>query len=148
MLPPTATPPFVSARRAGAKAGMPLAQTGKAARVSLVLSAGQPGETCINLVDARHDVHNALLTSLYLRRCLVRLGDAQCAGHGAGGRCAAPRYLAGNVGVPKGRGRLAGRCCSLALDAGDIGYVEFAGWAPGARRCWRRGKSVRAGAMA
>lgn len=123
----------VGASRWGAKAGMPLAQTGKAARVSLVLSAGQPGETCINLVDARHDVHNALLT-----RCTYGVVWSASATLNAQGTALAvavqPLDTWREMWVfRKVEGDWQVDVAPPALDAGDIGYVEFAGWVPGAR---------------
>ena len=49
----------VGASRWATEAGAPAA---KLQKVSVVLSPGQPGETCVHLVDAKHDAQNPLLT--------------------------------------------------------------------------------------
>ncbi len=62
----------------------------------VVTSAGEPGQTCIALIDARHDAANALV-----KRCTYGLVWTASANANAAGTCgAATRCLARAVGIP------------------------------------------------
>jgi hypothetical protein len=74
-----------------------------------VTSAGQPGETCVHLVDAKHDVKSPLATRCTYGHRLACFGSRQCPGHGADPGRAAARHLARDVGFSQGRCRLADR---------------------------------------
>jgi hypothetical protein len=52
----------VGASRWAAEPGLPLDPIKAQVGLGIVTTPGEPGETCVHLVDARHDVKNPLLT--------------------------------------------------------------------------------------
>jgi len=100
-------------------------------QLSLRVSAGQPGETCVHLVDAKHDVKNALITrctygvvwpaSVSVNRDATALALA-----------VQPQDTWREMWVfqqsPTG---WTATVMPPALDNPGLGYVEFAGWVPG-----------------
>ncbi len=119
----------VGASRWGAEAGLP---AGKApGRVSIALSPGQPGETCVNLVDAKHDIKNPLFT-----RCTYGIVWAASATANAQGTALAlavqPLESWREMWVFRKDGE-AWRADVVPPGSENpgVGYVEFAGWVPG-----------------
>jgi hypothetical protein len=125
----------VGASRWGAEPALADGAPGNAAqaitKLSVRLSAGQPGETCVQVVDARHDTKNPLFT-----RCTYGVVWAASATVNRQGTALALAvqptdtwremwvFQPGPTGwgvdvVPPG------------LDNPNQGYVEFAGWVPG-----------------
>lgn len=100
-------------------------------KLSVRLSAGQPGETCVHVVDAKHDTKNPLFT-----RCTFGVVWAASATPNRQGTAIAlavqPLDTWREMWVfqqgPKGWGV---EVLPPALDNPDLGYVEFAGWVPG-----------------
>lgn len=121
----------VGASRWAAQAGMPLATMKKAARLAVTLAAGQPGETCIHLVDAKHDAQKPLAT-----RCTYGTVWAASA-------TASPQGKALAIAVQPldtwremwvFRQTADGWAIDVvppATENLDLGYIEFAGWVPG-----------------
>lgn len=121
----------VGASRWAAQAGMPLAPHKKPAKLSVQLSVGQPGETCIHLVDAKHDVKAPLAT-----RCTYGTVWAASAAANAQGSAltVAVQPLDTWREMWVFRQTATGWVADVAPPATentDIGYVEFAGWVPG-----------------
>lgn len=116
----------VGASRWGAEP-MPAERKG----LRIVTSAGEPGQTCIALIDAKHDAATALA-----RRCTYGLVWTASASANAAGTALALAvqpldtwrelwvFQSGSDGwridvLPPG------------LDTPELGYLEFAGWVPG-----------------
>jgi hypothetical protein len=101
-------------------------------KLSVRLSNGQPGETCVHVVDAKHDTKNPLFT-----RCTYGVVWAASASVNRQGTALAlavqPLDSWREMWVfqqgPKGWGV---DVLPPALDNPNLGYVEFAGWVPGA----------------
>ncbi len=103
----------------------------KLSRLSVHLSPGQPGETCVHLVDAKHDAKNPLLT-----RCTYGVVWAASA-------MAHPRGNALALAVQpleswremwvfqQGETGWSVNVLPPAADNPELGYIEFAGWVPG-----------------
>ena len=107
------------------------ASTGKAAKLTVVTSPGQPGETCVALVDAKHDAGNPLAS-----RCTYGIVRPASAAANADGSALALAVQTGDtwreMWVFQEAGEwLVGRYPSARLDTPNLGYVEFAGWVPG-----------------
>ncbi|BAL22553.1 hypothetical protein [Azoarcus sp. KH32C] len=119
----------VGASRWAAEPGLPAGPT--KATVSVILSAGQPGETCVHLVDAAHDATHALLT-----RCTYGIVWPASATANRQGTALAlavqPLDTWREMWVfrhdPDGWHV---EVLPPAVDAPRLGYVEFAGWVPG-----------------
>ena len=101
------------------------------AKLSIVTSVGQPGETCVHLVDARHDARKPLLT-----RCTYGVVWAASAVPNAKGTALAlavqPMDTWREMWVF--RQDTQGWQVDVLPPANDnpgLGYVEFAGWVPG-----------------
>lgn len=104
------------------------------ARASIVTQPGQPGETCVLLVDAKHDVANPLA-----RRCTYALVWTQSASVNREGNA-----LALAVQPIDGwrelwvfrqqRGKWAVDVVPPASLQPQLGYAEFAGWVPGGQQ--------------
>ena len=116
-------------------AAVPLgAATADARRPSIVTQPGQPGETCVLLVDARHDAGNPLA-----RRCTWAVVWTQSASLNREGNALAlavqPVDGWRELWVFRKRGQ------QWSIDAlppaalvPGIGYAEFAGWVPGGQQ--------------
>jgi hypothetical protein len=97
----------------------------------VVTSAGEPGQTCIALIDARHDATNALV-----KRCTYGLvWTASASANGAGTVLALavqPLEAWRELWIFQ-RGSDGWRIDVLppSLDTPELGYLEFAGWVPG-----------------
>ena len=101
------------------------------AKLSVRLSAGQPGETCVHLVDAKHDIKNPLLT-----RCTYGVVWAASATTNRQGNALAlavqPLDTWREMWVfQQGPAGWSASVVPPALDNPNLGYVEFAGWVPG-----------------
>jgi hypothetical protein len=102
-----------------------------APKLRVVTTAGQPGETCVHLVDARHDLKNSLLT-----RCTYGLvWPASLAVSPQGNALALavqPLDTWREMWVFQQDAK--GWHVDIvppALDNPNLGYIEFAGWVPG-----------------
>ena len=120
----------VGASRWAATAGVPTVATRIPAKISVVTSAGQPGETCIHLVDAKHDQKNPLLT-----RCTYGVVWTASATVNRDGTALAiavqPLDTWREMWVfRQGADSWSADVVPPGLDAPNLGYVEFAGWVP------------------
>lgn len=100
-------------------------------KLSVRLSPGQPGETCVHLVDAKHDAKNPLFT-----RCTYGVVWATSA-------TANPRGNALALAVQlleswremwvfqQGVSGWSVDVVPPAVNSPELGYIEFAGWVPG-----------------
>ncbi len=121
----------VGASRWAAVAGSAMDAIKGPARLSVITSRGQPGETCIHLVDAKHDARNPLFS-----RCtygVVWTASATVNREGTALALAVQpldtwremwvfRQGAEDWGV---------EVVPPGLDTPNLGYIEFAGWVPG-----------------
>ncbi len=104
------------------------------AKLSVVTAAGAPGETCIALVDVKHDAGHPLF-----KRCTygVVWGDSASANAQGTALALAVQPLAGwrELWVFQRRGGEWGVDILPPATVGpDLGYIEFAGWVPGAAK--------------
>ena len=101
------------------------------AKLSVAVTAGQPGETCVHLLDANHDVKNPLLT-----RCTYGIAWTTSA---TPNRQSTALTLAVQPldtwremwVFRQGADGWSVDILPPGLDAPNLGYVEFAGWVPG-----------------
>lgn len=105
-----------------------------AAGLAVVTTPGQPGETCIALVDKKHDAASPLL-----QRCTfgtVWSGSARANADGSALALAVqPLDAWRELWVfHRDRDGWTVDVVPPAGDAPDVGYVEFAGWVPGAKK--------------
>ncbi|HJV25600.1 MAG TPA: hypothetical protein VJ673_07925 [Aromatoleum sp.] len=119
----------VGASRWAAEPGVPAGTT--KASLDVVLSTGQPGETCVHLVDATHDAQHALAS-----RCTYGIvWPASATANRQGTALAlAVQPLDTWREMWVFRQDTDGWHVEVlppALDAPRLGYVEFAGWVPG-----------------
>lgn len=119
----------VGASRWAAEADLP--GTTKAAKVSVALSAGQPGETCVNLLDAKHDLKHPLLS-----RCTYGVVWQASATVNAQGTALTLAVQPLDTWREMWVFRQSKEGWSVdvlppAADGPGLGYVEFAGWVPG-----------------
>lgn len=120
----------VGASRWTAEAVLPAAPQ----RLSIVTRPGQPGETCITLIDAQHDAKAPLL-----QRCTYGLvWTASASAHPQGSALALAvqpldswRELWLFRQTPEG---WTVEVLPPALSGPDLGYIEFAGWVPGGKQ--------------
>lgn len=121
----------VGASRWAAEAGLPAVAAKTPARVTVAVTPGQPGESCVHLVDAKHDVKKPLFT-----RCTYGVvWPASATTSPAGDRVALavqPLDTWREMWVfSKGDAGWSVDIVPPALDNPNLGYVEFAGWVPG-----------------
>jgi hypothetical protein len=117
----------VGASRWGAE---PVPADNAVIKLAVRLSAGQPGETCVHLVDAKHDVKSALLT-----RCtygVVWPASVRINTRGTAVTLAVqPMDSWREMWVfQQGPSGWSADVVPPALDNPSLGYVEFAGWVP------------------
>ncbi len=120
----------VGASRWAADAGLPL-NPARPDKLSLLLTPGQPGETCLALVDAKHDAKNPLIS-----RCTYSLvWPTSTSIHPAGDMLTVavqPLDTWREMWVfQKKDGEWKINVLPPALETPQLGYVEFAGWVPG-----------------
>ena len=125
-------------------AAMPASVPASARSPSLVTAAGQPGETCIALVDAKHDAANPLA-----KRCtygVVWTGSATLNREGTALALAVQPMDAWRemwVFRKDGNGWTVSVLPPAATNP-EVGYIEFAAGCPAARRCsWRAKRGVK-----
>lgn len=121
----------VGASRWAAEPNLPAATDKAPAKLSVAVTAGQPGETCVHLVDAKHGVKNPLLT-----RCTYGIVWPASARANAPGTALAlavqPLDAWREMWVfRQGKEGWAVDIVPPATDNPNLGYVEFAGWVPG-----------------
>lgn len=101
---------------------------------AIVSSAGQPGETCVHVVDARHDLNKPLLTQCTWG--IVWPGSLNVAAQGEAMTLAVqPLDSWRELWVFRKEGE-AWRVDVMppASESGNPGYLEFAGWVPGGKQ--------------
>ena len=122
----------VGASRWATEAGAPAAKS--SAKVSVAVSPGQPGETCVHLVDAKHDAKNPLLT-----RCTWGIVWTASAAANPQGTALALAVQALDTWREMWVFRQGPQGWSVdvvppAADHPGLGYIEFAGWVPGGKQ--------------
>jgi len=95
------------------------------------VTTGQPGESCVHLVDAKHDIKNPLFT-----RCTYGIVWPASATTSPSGEMLALAVQPLDTWREMWVFRKNGEGWSVdilppALDNPNLGYVEFAGWVPG-----------------
>ncbi len=125
-----------AAMRANASrwAAVAVAATTPTARPSIVTVPGQPGETCVLLVDAKNDATNPLA-----KRCTYALVWPQSATLNREGNALAlavqPLEAWRELWLFRKRGReWTISILPPATSSPEIGYAEFAGWVPGGKQ--------------
>lgn len=121
----------VGASRWAAETGLPAVAAKTSARVTVAVTPGQPGESCVHLVDAKHDVKNPLFT-----RCTYGIVWPTSATTSPSGESLALAVQPLDTWREMWVFRKTGDGWSVdivppALDNPNLGYVEFAGWVPG-----------------
>jgi hypothetical protein len=121
----------VGASRWASDAGLPANPARTPTQVSIAVSAGQPGETCVHLVDAKHDTKNPLLT-----RCTYGVvWPASASANVLGTALAlAVQPLDSWREMWVFRQEQTGWSVDVlppGVDEPGVGYIEFAGWVPG-----------------
>ena len=119
----------VSASRFAAAPAVP----GKARAPSIVTSDGQPGETCIALVDAKHDAKNPLAA-----RCTYGIVWANSATVNREGSALAVAVQQTDTWrelwvFRKSGDKWAVSVLPPASTSPEVGYADFAGWVPGGK---------------
>ena len=122
-----------AAIRVGASrwAAIPVAAPAQPGKLAVITSPGQPGETCVSLVDARHDQKNPLL-----KRCtygVVWTASARANREGTA-LALAVQPLDNWRELWVFRQGVEGWSVDVlppGVDSPNLGYVEFAGWVPG-----------------
>ena len=100
-------------------------------KLSVAVSAGQPGETCVHLVDAKHDLKTPLIT-----RCTYGIVWTASATPNRQGSALAVAVQSLDTWremwvFKQGAEGWSVDILPPGLDTLNLGYVEFAGWVPG-----------------
>jgi hypothetical protein len=136
----------VGASRWAAEAGMPAPQS--KAGVGIATTLGQPGETCVHLVDAKHDVKAPLFT-----RCTYGVVWTASASTRADGNALTLAVQPLDTWREMWVFRRGAEGWTLdvvppAAANPGLGYMEFAGWVPGAEQMLTARESREAGRYA
>ena len=112
-------------------AAIPAQETADQKRPHVVTAAGEPGQTCILLLDAKHDAQRPLI-----RRCTYGLVWAGSASLNREGNTLAlavqPMDSWSELWIFRKSGNeWTARVLPPATTMPDVGYAEFAGWVPG-----------------
>lgn len=102
-------------------------------RLTVQTTPGQPGETCVHLVDAKHDAQHPLLT-----RCTYGVVWPASASANANGSALALAVQPLDTWREMWVFRQEGDAWRVdvappATNAPELGYIEFAGWVPGGK---------------
>lgn len=121
----------VGASRWAAETGLSPANTKMPAGVTVAVTPGQTGESCVHLVDAKHDVKNPLFS-----RCTYGIVWPASVTTSPSGESVALAVQPLDTWREMWVFRKGGEGWSVdivppALDDTNLGYVEFAGWVPG-----------------
>ena len=119
----------VGASRWATQAAVPAAKS--TSKLAVAVSPGQPGETCVNLVDAKHDQKNPLF-----KRCTYGVVWTASAASNPQGTALALAVQPLDTWREMWVFRQGPQGWSVdvvppAADDPGLGYVEFAGWVPG-----------------
>jgi len=121
----------VGASRWAAEPGVAVAPTKVSAGLGIVTSAGQPGETCVHLVDAQHSAKKSLLTRCTYSMVWPASAVAQPQGN-ALALAVQPLDTWREMWVfRQGATGWTVEVVPPATDQPNLGYIEFAGWVPG-----------------
>ena len=109
----------------------PVPTSAQVQKLSLITTPGQPGETCVNLVDAKHDQKNPLL-----KRCTYGVVWTASVRLNRDGSALALAVQPLDTWREMWVFRQGAESWSVdvlppGLDSPNLGYVEFAGWVPG-----------------
>lgn len=122
-----------AAMRASASrwAALPATVAGKARATTIVTEAGQAGETCIALTDAKHDAKNPLV-----KRCTYGIVWTNSATLNREGNALAVAVQQTDAWrelwvFRKGKDGWTVSVLPPATTSPEVGYAEFAGWVPG-----------------
>jgi hypothetical protein len=123
----------VGASRWAAEPALPVDAAKTPVKLSVATTAGEPGQTCIHLVDAKHDVKNPLLS-----RCTYGIVWSASARANAQGTALALAVQTLDTWremwvFQQGPAGWTLDVVPPAADAPGLGYVEFAGWVPGGK---------------
>jgi hypothetical protein len=115
-------------------AALPAPAASASRQPAIVTAPGQPGETCVMLVDAKHDVKNPLA-----KRCTYALVWPQSASLNREGNALslAVQPIEAWRELWVFRKQAAGWTLDVlppATTQPDVGYAEFAGWVPGGQQ--------------